>query len=349
MDSIKTALVGYGYAGRSFHAQLIQHTDGLDLCAVAALHPDERSQAAGLGVKTYASVDELLADTDAELIVLATPHDTHSPLAIQCLDAGRHVVTDKIMCLNTVEADAMIEAARRNSRMLSVFHNSRWSGDYLTLRQVIADGLLGELLTVESRIVMHTRLNPDLWRCQAKHGGGKFFDFGAHLVDQALDLIDSRVVSVYCDMLHSDPAVDVETSACCHIRFANGVRYIVDTGCTSRIHRERWYVQGTKGTFRKDGRLDPQETALRRGEVNANLPQPPEERATVAYETAGQAVERVLDTIPGNWPAYYRNIADHLLKGTELTVKPEGVRRVIAVFDAARQSARENQVIYTDI
>jgi scyllo-inositol 2-dehydrogenase (NADP+) len=94
-------------------------------------------------VKTYPSVDELLKDGEVQLVIIATPHDTHKELAVRCLDAGRHVVTDKIMCLSTVDADSMIEAARRNGRMLSVFHNRRWDGGYLTLRAAIADGLLG--------------------------------------------------------------------------------------------------------------------------------------------------------------------------------------------------------------
>jgi len=343
--TVKTAIVGYGYAGRVFHAQLVQATAGLELYAVASRDPGRREAARKLGVKTCATVDELLDQGDIELVILATPHDTHAPLAIKCLNAGKHVVTDKIMCLSTAEADAMITAARQNKRMLSVFHNRRWDGDFLTICRAIEEGLLGDLLVVESSVVSFGKPDPNRWRGQRRHGGGSFRDWGAHLVDQALQMIDSRVVSVYCDMLYTEASVDVETSARCLIKFENGVRYVIETGCISAIERHRWYIRGTEGALVKNG-LDPQEDALRRGEISADLPQPPQDRATVRNRDRGNLT---LETVPGNWPAFYQNIADHLLRGAELSVKPEQVRRAIAVFDAAARSAENEQVVETSI
>lgn len=345
MSAIKTAIIGYGYAGRIFHAQLVQAAEGLDLHAVATRDPERRAEAAKLDVRTCASIDELLDDEGVELVILATPHDTHADLAIRCLDAGRHVVTDKIMCLTTAEADAMIDAARRNERMLSVFHNRRWDGGFLTVRKAVEDGLLGDLLIVEASVVGFGKPNPDRWRSHRKHGGGTFRDWGAHLVDQAFQLIDSKVVSVYCDMLYTEPSVDIETSARCWMTFENGVRYMVETGSVSAIPRPRWYVRGTDGALMKKG-LDPQEDALKRGEVNASLPQPPEHRASVCCR-GREPFE--LETMPGNWPAYYQNVADHLLEGAELAVKPEEVGRAIAAIEAAAQSADTGQVVTTDI
>ncbi|MEA3345950.1 MAG: Gfo/Idh/MocA family oxidoreductase [Chloroflexota bacterium] len=345
MQSIKTAIVGYGYAGRVFHAQLIGATEGLELYAVSTRDPQRRQQAAqDLDVKTYPSLDELLKDDEVQLVVLATPHDTHKELAIHCLDAGKHVVSEKIMCLDTSEADSMIEASRRNGRMLSVFHNRRWDCGYLTLKRAVADGLLGDLLVVESRVVGWRHPRPDRWRSQRRHGGGSLRDWGAHLIDQALQLIDSPVVSVYCDMLYTEPKIDVETSARCCMTFDNGVRYLVETGFISALPRPRWYVRGTRGAFRKLG-LDPQERALNQGQVNSGLPLPPDERAEVRIETEAGMETRVFETIPGNWPAYYQNIADHLLRDAELVVKPEQARRAVAIIETAAESADEDQVI----
>ena len=344
-ETIKTAIVGYGYAGRVLHAPLVRAAQGLELYAVATRDPARRAEADKLGVKSCGTVDELLEDKNVQMVVIATPHDTHAELSIRCLNAGRHVVTDKIMCLNAAEADAMVDAARRNGRMLSVFHNRRWDGDFLTIRKAIADGLLGRLLIAESSVVSFGKPNPERWRGQRKHGGGTFHDWGAHLVDQALQLVESKVVSVFCDMLYTEPGLDVETSARCWLKFENGVRYVVETGVISAIRRPRWFIRGADGALMKDG-LDPQEDALRRGEVNPCLPQAPEHRATVARR--GQK-EALLETLPGNWPAFYQNIADHILKGAELAVKPEQVRRAIAVFDAAAESAQAGQIVTTCI
>jgi scyllo-inositol 2-dehydrogenase (NADP+) len=321
----------------------------LELYAVSTRDPGRRQQAAqDLHVKTYPSVGELLEDDEVQLVTIATPHDTHKELAIRCLEAGRHVVTDKIMCLSTTEADSMMEAASRNGRMLSVFHNRRWDGGYLTLRAAIADGLLGDLWVVESRVVGWGRPRPDRWRSQRRHGGGSLRDWGAHLTDQALQLIDSPVVSVYCDMLYTAPQVDVETSARCCLTFENGVRYVTETGSISALPRPRWYVRGSKGAFRKFG-LDPQENAFRQGQIISGLPLPADERAEVRIETETGMETRVLEAIPGNWPAYYQNIADHLLRDAELIVKPEQVRRAVAVIETAAESADKGRAIHCRI
>jgi scyllo-inositol 2-dehydrogenase (NADP+) len=349
MQTIKAAIVGYGYAGRVFHSQLVRAAQGLELYAVSTRDPGRRQQAAeDLGVKTFPSLDELLKDDEVQLVVIATPHDTHKELAIRCLEAGKHVVTDKIMCLSTTEADSMMEAARRNGRMLSVFHNRRWDGGYLTLKAAIADGLLGDLWVVESRVVGWGRPRPDRWRSQRRHGGGSLRDWGAHLTDQALQLIDSPVVSVCCDLLYTAPQVDVETSARFCLTFDNGVRYISETGSISALPRPRWYVRGSKGAFRKFG-LDPQENALRRGEIVSGLPLPADERAEIKVETETGMATRVLEAIPGTWPAYYQNIADHLLRDAELIVKPEQIRRAVAVIETAAESAEKDQVIHCRI
>jgi len=349
VETIRTAIIGYGYAGKVLHAQLVRAAKGLELYAVASRDPARRQQAAAdYGVRTFESVTELLRDDSVQLVVLATPHDTHAELAVQCLEAGRHVVTDKIMCLTTAEADAMIAAAKRNPRLLSIFHNRRWDGDFLTLRKAVADGLLGELLVVEAAVVGFGTPNPERWRAQRQHGGGTFRDWGAHLLDQALQLIDAEVVSVYCDMLYTEPRLDVETAARCLFTFGNGVRYVVETGGISALSRPRWYVRGRTGAFLKEG-LDPQETALRNGQVDANLPQAPEHRARVVCNTPNGRKEQTLETIPGNWPAYYQNIADHLLRGAELAVTAAQVRRVVALIEAATESAQTGRVIATSI
>jgi scyllo-inositol 2-dehydrogenase (NADP+) len=277
-----------------------------------------------------------------DLIVIATPHDTHAPFAIQAAQAKKHVVTDKIMCLSVAEANAMIAAARANDVLLSVFHNRRWDGDFLTLQKVIAEGLLGEVFVVESSVVRFGWPSGG-WRATQRHGGGMFRDWGAHLVDQALVLFGHDVTSVWADLQFRHAGCEVESAALCHLRFASGVRYVIEVGAISRLPRPRFQVRGSLGSLTKTG-LDPQEPALKEGRVRGAV-DPPEHYAHLVTEVHGLVFDGRLQTLPGNYPAYYQNVADVLLRGAELFVKPEDVREAVRVIETALESARTGQAL----
>lgn len=339
---INVGIVGYGLAGKYFHSYLIGLAEGLKVCAVAARSEETRKRAeADLGVKTFASLSAMLEDEQVQLVVLATPHNTHAQMAMEAMDAGRHVVTDKIMCMNGREADEMIAASKRNKVMLSVFHNRRWDWDYLTLRHALDQGLLGQPFYFESNIGQNRR--PGGWRADRKQSGTLLFDWGAHLVDQALQLVPSGIKSVFCEI--QDPTGQVEVGA--HgrmvIRFENDVLFEIEVCYLTRIERPRWYVLGTEGTFQKYGR-DPQEPYMIEGRID-EAQEPPEHRARVCTSALGVEGELVLESVRGNWRSYYENISAVLNEGAELAVKPEEVRRVMAVFDAALESAETGQAV----
>ena len=136
---INAAVVGYGYAGRAFHTYLISLAEGINLYAISTRNPERQAAARAAYPKAsiFGSLDDLLADDRVDLVVFATPHDTHRDLSIQAMDAGKHVVTDKVMAMNAPQAAEMIEASERNGVMLSVFQNRRWDWDYLTIKKVI--------------------------------------------------------------------------------------------------------------------------------------------------------------------------------------------------------------------
>src|SRR5262249_29742769 len=138
---VRAGILGYGFAGRDFHAYLLTHEPRIRLVAVASRDPDRRARAgADYGVRTHATLEQMLAAGDLDLVIIATPHDVHAEQVLQVLEAGVHGVVDKVMCLTTAEADRMIAARDRAGVMLSVFHNRRWDGDYLTLRKAMAAG-----------------------------------------------------------------------------------------------------------------------------------------------------------------------------------------------------------------
>ncbi|MBW3622404.1 MAG: Gfo/Idh/MocA family oxidoreductase [Armatimonadetes bacterium] len=333
---VKVGIVGYGYAGRAFHSYLVGLADGLELAAISTRDSERRAQAeTQQGVRTYEQPSELFNNPDIDLIVLATPHSTHRDLTVEALDAGKHVVVDKVMALTVRECDDMIAAAERTGKLLSVFHNRRWDGDYLTVKQAIESGILGRPLNIEGGIYGYG--TPRSWRGIREQMGGILYDWGAHLVDQALLLGGSPVEWVQAVSQFEHPETDIESWARCQIRFRNGLMYAVEITNRARLGKPRWYVMGEKGTLVKEG-LDPQEAAMNRKEIE-KARWPEEHRARVQTEIEGMVMNLTLDTIPGDWRKFYQNIADVLLKGEELAVKPEQVRRAVAVLEAARRSA----------
>ncbi len=340
--TIKTAVVGYGFAGRSFHSYLINLTPGLDLYAVSTRDPGRRAQAeADYGVKTYAALDDLLKDDEVELVVIATPHHVHKDLCVQTMDAGKHCVVDKALCLTMAEAEEMIAARDRNSVMFSVFHNRRWDGGFLTVKQVKESGLLGKWFAVEATVFNWRPAGN--WRAIKAQVGGQLYDWGAHLVDQALLLADSKPTRVWC---HARPVVwdmDVDSHAKCVIEFEDGLCYTVELSRGARIPKPRWLIQGDKGTLVKPG-LDPQEAAMIAGNIDAAV-NPPEDRARVVTEVGGLEADMVLETIPGRWRNYYENIADVLLNGADLAVTAEEAAEVVRVVEAAMQSAETGEAV----
>ncbi len=278
---IRTVIVGHGLAGRSFHCPLVRRQPGLKLHGIVARDPRVRDEAVALwgdGVRGYAGLDEALADPAVELVVVATPHDTHAELAVRALDASRHCVVDKVMALTTEEADRMIAARDRSGRMLSVFHNRRWDWDFATVKQVLDRGWIGRPLLLESSVCRAAA--PRGWRGSAATAGTILHDWGAHLVDQALQLGlgPCRRLAAW---LTPSPWEGVDSGG--HGRIVlefDDLLFQVETSRICRIDRPRWWIVGDAGGFVKFG-VDPQEEALRAGDIDAAA-EPPSTRVSSA-------------------------------------------------------------------
>jgi scyllo-inositol 2-dehydrogenase (NADP+) len=296
---------------------------------------------AQLGVKPFSSFDDVLADPEVDLVVLATPNDLHASQAIEAMAAGKHVVTDKPMCLNVAEADAMLAASRAHGRLLSVFHNRRWDGDMLTIRQVLAQGLIGQLVLVETAWLQPRP--PQGWSSERKRGGGKLMDLGVHMIDQVLQLIPAPVTQVYARLYGGIWKNDIEDHAHCVMTLANGIDVHVTTSSVARGHTRRWRLLGTQGTLCKEG-FDPQEGAMVAGDIDAAR-EASAQYARLYRHGTGQTSEQVIATVPGRWRTFYENIADVLQHDAALAVTPESSRAVIAVIDAARRSAAIQQAV----
>lgn len=343
---VNVGIIGYGYAGRAFHSYLVPLSSGLHLEAIVSSSPEKRQNIErDRGCRAVPTVEELLADPRIDLVVVATPHDSHADLTIAALRAGKHVVTDKVMARTAAEAGAMIDASRQAGRMLSVFHNRRWDWDYQTVRRVVEEGLLGVPYLFECAVMQH-RL-PRGWRRDPERSGGMLHDWGAHLIDQALALVPGQVVEVFCQVVHRSEEVGVGNLAKLVLRFDGGTLFEVSLGNLARYAKPRWFVLGDRGALIKEG-LDPQEPAMVRGNIDAAI-EDPGQRARVRSSFGDLSGEMVIDSVHSSWRSYYDNISAHLNQGAPLAVTAESAARVVAVLDAAGEAASGGRSVATSI
>jgi scyllo-inositol 2-dehydrogenase (NADP+) len=342
---IATVVVGYGLAGRSFHCPLVRRQPGLRLHGIVARDPDVRAGAIselGQNVCGYAHLDEALSDPAVQLVVVATPHDSHAKIAVKILEAERHCVVDKVMALSTAEADAMIDARNRSGCLLSVFHNRRWDWDFLTVRDLIAQGQLGRPRIIESTVCRYAP--PRAWRASAALAGTILHDWGAHLVDQALQLGlgPCRRLTAW---LSAAPWENVDSGG--HGRIVlefDDVLFQVETSRICRTDRPRWWIVAANGGFLKHG-IDPQEDALRSGDIDA-ASEPPERQGVLTFsESDGTMRGSRVATVRGHWDSYYLNVAEVIEGRAALAVTAEEAREVVRILEAAVQSSREHRVV----
>jgi scyllo-inositol 2-dehydrogenase (NADP+) len=343
---INVGIVGYGYAGRYFHSYLINLAEGLNLSAVVSRSPERRAQAQNdhPGIKTYETLDMLIENQDIQMVVIATPHSTHRDLSIKSMNAKKHVVTDKVMCMNGREATEMIESARRNKVVLSVFQNRRWDWDFLTVKDVINKGIIGSPYRIETGIFSYSK-NPGGWRGMKEMSGGILYDWGAHLVDQGMILGNYKIESVYCEVQYVEEikGSDIGNFGRLVMKFKSGLVYEIQISNRAVYQKPRWLVFSENGVLYKYG-LDPQEKYMIAGDIDAAY-EPEENYPRIKKSVNGKFEEMVLTPVKGTWKSYYNNISDVLNEGDELIVKPEECRKCMYVFDAAMRSAKTNSVV----
>ena len=335
--TLHVALVGYGYAGRTFHAPLIAATPGLALRTVVSSNPAKVR--ADLLDAHVATLDEALADPEIDLLVIATPDPLHAPQAIAALRAGKHVVVDKPFAPTLAEAEAVAAEAERAGRVLSVFHNRRWDSDHLTLRRLIEQGTLGEIIHYESHF---DRFRPDvLDRWRERPGAGLWRDLGPHLLDQALQLFGPPD-SVQADLAHQRPGARAPDWFHVLLRY-DRLRVILHGSVLTPVSGPRLVVHGTRGSFVKHG-LDPQEDALkaggRPGGAGWGVDGSP---GTLSLAGEGGVVsEAPFENVPGDYRAFYAGVRDCIGSGGPNPVPVVEALAVMRVLERAEGGSSSN-------
>ena len=340
MNSSKTlgvGLIGYGFAGKTFHAPLIRSLDGLALRAIASSDAGKVAKDFP-GMKVFADPGEMIGSDGIDLVVIATPNDSHAPLAHLALEAGRDVVIDKPFTLDMEEARALIALAERRSRLLSVFHNRRWDSDFLAAKFGVESGVLGKVTHFESHIDRFRPEVRDRWRERSGPGAGVWYDLAPHMIDQALCLF-GLPDAVQANFLLQRPGAQAVDWAHAVLSYPHH-RVILHASMIAAGGSPRFLVHGDKGSLVKHG-IDQQEAQLLSGMLPGNQGWGVDLDRMQIWNAAGEC--RGMPTPAGDHRRYYAGIRDALRSLASNPVPPIQALAVMAVLEAAILSAKSGE------
>jgi scyllo-inositol 2-dehydrogenase (NADP+) len=346
---IRCGVVGFGLAGRIFHSAVIDATEGLELAAIVERTGDAARQAHPRAT-VFRSLEALLEQGGVDVVAIATPNESHAPLTLACLRAGKHVVVDKPAAVSAAEAAAMIAAARNSGRRVFGYHNRRWDGDFLTVRQLLAAGTLGRVRSFESHFDrFRPALKPGAWREQPRPGSGILLDLGSHLADQALVLF-GLPEAIWADVRAEREGSAVDDSFDLRLFYPEQTVWLRSSSLAS-LPAIRFRIGGTEASYAKYG-LDPQEDALRAGDLFRTAPWGAEpESAWGSITTLGpgnQTAHTPVPTLPGDYREFYRNVRDTLQGKAKQAVSLEDAWRMLQLLEWARESSSQRAAVTCD-
>lgn len=338
---INVALIGYGFAGKTFHAPLISSTRGLHLRYVA-------SSDAGKVKKDWPKAevigyDEVFTQADVDLIVVATPNTSHFELAQKALNAGKHLVVDKPFTTTVAEAEQLLSLAEKQKRILSVYQSRRWDSDFLTLRELLAANRLGDVMYFESR---YDRFRPEVkkrWRETPGPASGIWYDLGAHLADQALQLFGVPD-AVYADLAIQRP--NSQTVDYFHVLLRYGNKRVVLHGSSLVVaNAPRFFIHGTHGSFVKNG-MDTQEDMLKAGKkpTAVGFGKDPL-KGTLTIQKGNKTLAIKVPNLAGKYLGYYEALRDAILGKSPNPVTGEQALAVMKILELAVKSSEEKREI----
>ena len=343
---IEVGLIGFGLAGRAFHAPVIRTVPGLHLAAILQRTGTEAAEEYP-DVRIVQSLDELLSISEIHLIVIATPNETHYSFARQCLEAGRDVVVDKPFTTTLEEAVSLVQFAKDANRLLTVYQNRRYDGDFQAVRQLLEVGTLGRIVRFETSYDrFRPQLKPGAWREAARPGSGILFDIAPHLIDHALVLFGlpeavTADVRAERENAAADDAFDIT------LHYSNGMRAVLRSSILAAAPRPRFVLFGTQASFVKQT-FDPQEANLRRGFIPKDTAwgaEPEENWGVLTVPSRDLFERRRIPPANCDYRDYYSNVRDAILGRASLAVTPERALEVMRLLEFARASSKKRCTI----
>jgi len=349
-NDMKKNLVVVGYGGMGgWHTQHALKSDVVSLAGIYDIDPKKSALARERGIFAYDSLEDVLNDEKVDLITVAIPNDSHIDVVVKALKAGKNVICEKPVAMNSCELDEMIKAAEESGRVFSVHQNRRFDVDFLAMKQIKESGELGSIINIESRI-HGSRGIPSDWRGEKEHGGGMLLDWGVHLIDQLLQIFDEKIEKIYCTFDHITNQ-EVDDGFKLTIYFEGGKSAYVEVGTYNFISMPRFYMRAEKGsaiitdwrekckvakcTHWHESEVIPVQTA-------AGLTKTMAPRDSVTMD------EYELERPASDVHDYYRNFCLAIDgKATQLVTHPQ-MRRVMRVMEACFESDRLGQAINFD-
>lgn len=345
-NPIKTGIVGFGVAGKFMHAPFLKVLPQYySIISVLERHASESKQLFP-EAQIVRSIDEMLA-TDIDLVIITTPNDTHLPYTKKALLAGKHVVLEKPFTISTADAQELIDLAKAQKRILSVYQNRRYVTDFLTIKEILSQKLLGDVHDYEAHYDRYrVEARPNAWREEPTPGSGIWYDLGAHIIDQALYLfgLPKAITAVI-----KNQRSHARTTDYFDVRLDYGfLNVTLKSGMMVREQGPRYLIHGVKGSFLKSGE-DPQEVYLRAGKLPTEVPgwgeEPPESYGLLHTEINGEIVKKSYPTLKGNYGYFYENLYETIANGAELREKPEHGYNTIRIIELGLESSEKKCTI----
>lgn len=341
----KLAIVGYGGMGY-WHSHLLKDVDSIEVVGAYDIREERLRYAEENDIYAFNTFQEVLEDKSIDIILCATPNDTHKSIAIEALNAGKNVICEKPAAMNSNEFREMMKAAETNNRLLVVHQNRRWDNDYLSIKQLVKTDTLGNVYRIESR-VHGSRGIPGDWRKEKNKGGGMLFDWGVHIIDQALQMIPFKVKEVYADFFHYKHE-DVDDGFSLILTFENNVQFLLEVGTKNFIKLPRWYVIADNGSaVIEDWNQDLQIIEAKTNDIGDAIPirtaagltktMAPRSEDSIFFKKIELENSDVLD--------FYRNVTNYLNGSTDILVKNEEVLRVLQLMETAVQSFESKKIL----
>lgn len=345
----RIAIIGLGGMG-TWHLNELETMDEPEVAGIWDIKEVRREYARSRNVFVYNSLEALLADETVDMVLIATPNDMHKPLAIQAMEAGKHVISEKPITICSADLQEMIAVSEKTGKFLCVHQNRRWDEDFLTVKEILKEGKLGPVYRIESR-VQGAHGIPGDWRQEPEKGGGMILDWGVHLLDQVLLLYpDAKIETVYATVTNVTNT-KVDDGFTTDLGMSNGVHIMVEVGTSNFITLPRWVVLGTDGTaVIEDWKLNGKQVCAHGNDEKDVVPvitaagltktMAPRREDTIATYPLPEAHSDVRD--------FYRNVVAHLNGLEERLIKLPQVVRVMKLMEAIRASAEKKQVIYLE-
>ncbi|XME03970.1 Gfo/Idh/MocA family protein [Lachnospiraceae bacterium C1.1] len=347
MKTVKLGIVGFGFMGHCDADSLATFSDDeIKLVAVADTNPEQLKDAPE-GVETYGSIEEMLEKADINTVMISTPNPSHLEMVEKSANAGKHIICEKPAAMNVEQFDKMLEVTKKNNVLFTVHQQRRWDKDYRIMKEVYDRKMVGDMYVIKSQLYGFNGNMHD-WHVFPEMGGGMLYDWGVHLIDQILDMVDSKIDSIFADLRNViNEKVDDYFNIL--IKFKNGITAEIELGTYYLTPKRAWFIGGNKGSALIDG-FAGEGKIVRTAHLLENVPGKITMTAagpTRSFGTAapGLLIDEPLPEVNVEQRDYFVHFIKAFNGEEEIIVRPEQVRRVLSVMEAVRKSAASGEAV----